>query len=302
MHPHFKTPDELLKLGAKRRLDSNRLPVRGKKRMEATGSQREKKLIEKKQDQIEDILTEERLAKLSHLSRGEWNDQTLVAEIHYKKGSHWNYFGFPKGEIEILQPEEAVYLIEIGALELYYKGLPLSLQEAYSIILSKTFPIYKYQVYCHLLRLGFIVKRHLPARFKVNKETKSKLQPDHDVTEDYPIPLVTPMDAETTDKILNKLQVVKSTKMEEVTTKSGSKMEDTIDFDVYLPNANFKKVNFGLPNIAVKVSRYDDPFPDSSCIAKLINLCEAVPLKWALNENGDITFYSFDDMEIPVVS
>ncbi|EDV28362.1 uncharacterized protein TRIADDRAFT_53950 [Trichoplax adhaerens] len=274
MHPHFKTPDELLKLGAKRRLDSNRLPVRGKKRMEATGSQREKKLIEKKQDQIEDILTEERLAKLSHLSRGEWNDQTLVAEIHYKK----------------------------GALELYYKGLPLSLQEAYSIILSKTFPIYKYQVYCHLLRLGFIVKRHLPARFKVNKETKSKLQPDHDVTEDYPIPLVTPMDAETTDKILNKLQVVKSTKMEEVTTKSGSKMEDTIDFDVYLPNANFKKVNFGLPNIAVKVSRYDDPFPDSSCIAKLINLCEAVPLKWALNENGDITFYSFDDMEIPVVS
>lgn len=61
---YYPRPDELLALGAKRRKDSNRLPVRGKKRLEATGCQREKQLIHKKQDQSQAILAEERLIKL----------------------------------------------------------------------------------------------------------------------------------------------------------------------------------------------------------------------------------------------
>lgn len=48
--------------------------------------------------------------------------------------------------------------------------------------------------------------------------------------------------------------------------------------------------------------RYEDPFPSGSSIAKLISNCKPIPLKWALNDNGDVTFYSFDEMDIPVMN
>ncbi len=47
-------------------------------------------------------------------------------------------------------------------MEIYNGGMPLSLQEAYPTLLGAgRVPVEHYQVYAHLSRFGFIVRRHL---------------------------------------------------------------------------------------------------------------------------------------------
>uniref|UniRef100_A0A670XTU6 tRNA splicing endonuclease subunit 54 n=1 Tax=Pseudonaja textilis TaxID=8673 RepID=A0A670XTU6_PSETE len=68
--------------------------------------------------------------------------------------------GFTQHGKQCLLPEEALYLLECGSLQLFYKDLPLSVQEAYEELLSpKSVSLLKYQVYSHLKRLGYIVLR-----------------------------------------------------------------------------------------------------------------------------------------------
>ena len=49
-----------------------------------------------------------------------------------------------------------------GVLEIYHGGVPLSLQQAYGILLAcGDLRVDQYQVYAHLCRLGYIVRRHV---------------------------------------------------------------------------------------------------------------------------------------------
>jgi hypothetical protein len=45
-------------------------------------------------------------------------------------------------------------------MEVQYKGLPLSIQEAYRCFLNSTITLEQYQVYSHLRRLGYVIVRH----------------------------------------------------------------------------------------------------------------------------------------------
>jgi len=45
-------------------------------------------------------------------------------------------------------------------VQVWYEGLPLSIQEAYSIMLEDTVSLEYYQVYAHLRRIGYVVIRH----------------------------------------------------------------------------------------------------------------------------------------------
>ena len=44
--------------------------------------------------------------------------------------------------------------------EVFYKGVALSIQEAYSLFLKASLELEEYQVYAHLRRLGYVVLRH----------------------------------------------------------------------------------------------------------------------------------------------
>ncbi|CAI9533262.1 unnamed protein product [Staurois parvus] len=84
--------------------------------------------------------------------------------------------GFTKEGRQCLLPEEALYLLECGTIQLFYRDRPLSVQEAYEKLLSGgsvTLP--RYQVYSHLKRLGYIVTRFNPGSVKTPYERQINL-------------------------------------------------------------------------------------------------------------------------------
>ncbi|XP_061761650.1 tRNA-splicing endonuclease subunit Sen54 isoform X2 [Nerophis ophidion] len=61
---------------------------------------------------------------------------------------------------QCLLPEEALYLMECGSVQVFYQDLPLSIQDGYERFLSPdTVTLQQYQVFGHLKRLGFVVHR-----------------------------------------------------------------------------------------------------------------------------------------------
>jgi len=47
-----------------------------------------------------------------------------------------------------------------GSLEVYWSGVALSMETAYSLLLGDTIPLHLYHVFAHLCRFGYIVHRH----------------------------------------------------------------------------------------------------------------------------------------------
>ncbi|XP_076153804.1 tRNA-splicing endonuclease subunit Sen54 isoform X2 [Alosa pseudoharengus] len=68
---------------------------------------------------------------------------------------------------QYLLPEEALYLMECGNLQVFHHKLPLSIEEAYEKLLSSERPglisLQQYQVFGHLKRLGYVVNRFDPS-------------------------------------------------------------------------------------------------------------------------------------------
>ncbi|XP_054616617.1 tRNA-splicing endonuclease subunit Sen54 isoform X2 [Dunckerocampus dactyliophorus] len=68
--------------------------------------------------------------------------------------------GFSASGKQCLLPEEALYLMECGSVQVFYQDLPLSIQDGYERLLSSsTVSLQQYQVFGHLKRLGFVVHR-----------------------------------------------------------------------------------------------------------------------------------------------
>ncbi|XP_043090471.1 tRNA-splicing endonuclease subunit Sen54 isoform X2 [Puntigrus tetrazona] len=72
--------------------------------------------------------------------------------------------GFSERGKQYLLPEEALYLMECGSVQVFYRDLPLSIQEGYELFLSHgTVTLHQYQVFGHLKRLGYVVNRFDPS-------------------------------------------------------------------------------------------------------------------------------------------
>lgn len=273
-----------------------------------------------------DVLKEERIHKKGNLSVGTWNPGEQVVEVSVTKGPHWQHFGQKKGGKMLLKPQEALFLLEQGTIELYFGGLPMSFQQAFMSMLSEEFSPDHYLVYAYFLRLGFTVLQHSTrnvgqlSRKTVTFTEKSKEESvensNGDISigdkpvksspvshlwnsEDGVTPLVRPEDAVSTAAILSKLQVVKNQRMHSADTQSGQNSSLQIVFDVYQPGVNFKKSNPGPPDFCITVCRYSDMPPSLASMNSLSQQCHPVPLKIALVDGGNILFYSILDVDSP---
>ncbi|XP_035890018.1 tRNA-splicing endonuclease subunit Sen54 isoform X2 [Phyllostomus discolor] len=82
------------------------------------------------------LLAEERVERLGSLVAAEWRPE--------------------EGLVELKSPA--------GSIQLFYEDLPLSVQEAYQLLLSEdTVTFLQYQVFSHLKRLGYVVRRFQPS-------------------------------------------------------------------------------------------------------------------------------------------
>ncbi|KAH9498866.1 tRNA splicing endonuclease 54 [Bulinus truncatus] len=149
--------NDLFKYRVKR--DSTIPAKGGQKDYEPDGSWMQTKALEVFMQERSTILSEPRVEKLKSLVQGEWDNSKCLVTIS-KPGKFWAQMGFTDNRRNWLFPEEALFLMEANALEVYDGNIPLSIQEAYTKFLGSDVSIEEYQVFSYLRRLGFVVQRH----------------------------------------------------------------------------------------------------------------------------------------------
>lgn len=107
-------------------------------------------------------LSAHRVTAEKSLSKGEWRSATGLVHITIQKGGHWQIHGHCHQQQLYLLAEEAVFLMEKGALEVVScsENVPITLQEAYHSLIGHM-PLEQYLVYAWLKRAGYVVKRTL---------------------------------------------------------------------------------------------------------------------------------------------
>ncbi|KAG5833020.1 hypothetical protein ANANG_G00297420 [Anguilla anguilla] len=142
---------------------SHKIPLRGQKDFIPDGSEQQRQRLERSLQEHWDLLSEERVERLGSLVKGLWIPQEGVVELQSPAGKFWQTMGFSERGKQFLLPEEALYLMECGSVQVFYRDLPLSIQDGYERFLSQeTVSLQQYQVFGHLKRLGYIVSRFDP--------------------------------------------------------------------------------------------------------------------------------------------
>ncbi|KAM4031479.1 tRNA-splicing endonuclease subunit Sen54 [Anomaloglossus baeobatrachus] len=155
------------------------LPQRshGQKDFLPDGSQIQKEKLQICRAEQWELLGEERVERLGSLGRGVWKPEEDLVELTLPAGKFWQTVGFTEGGRQCLWPEEAVYLLECGTIQLFYREIQLSVQEAYERLLSRgPVTLLHYQVYSHLKRLGYIVTRFDPSSIQLPYERQINLE------------------------------------------------------------------------------------------------------------------------------
>ncbi|VVC88991.1 unnamed protein product, partial [Leptidea sinapis] len=150
-----------------------KLPERGSKDVRPSGTLLEQKQIESALEARKSFISVERIEKRGNLSRAEWKNELMLAEVIHKVGGHWQYLGHNVGKKLYLEPEEILYLMESNCLQLTYNGVTVSLQQAYTLLMKGNISLLQYKVYASLSRMGYKVIRHkIPAKIEASTENK----------------------------------------------------------------------------------------------------------------------------------
>ena len=159
------------------------IPKRGEKDFEPTGFGGQSKALALSRDALFSAIRTERAHSSRSLSTATWDPVLRRAFVFVQRGQSCTHVGatqrrtLPDGRTAThleLFPEEAVYLIERGALDCrvnhtpgtipsedaHATCLPLSVAQAYAQLLGHDgATLARYQIYAYLKRLGYIVQR-----------------------------------------------------------------------------------------------------------------------------------------------
>ncbi|XP_013865712.1 tRNA-splicing endonuclease subunit Sen54 [Austrofundulus limnaeus] len=139
---------------------SHKIPVRGQKDFFPNDSEEQKQRLQQSLDEHWSLISEERVERLGSLVKATWIPSEQIVELQTPAGKFWQTMGFSANGKQYLLPEEALYLMECGNVLVFYKELPLSIQDGYEKFLSSdTLSLQQYQVFGHLKRLGYVVHR-----------------------------------------------------------------------------------------------------------------------------------------------
>ncbi|XP_068211485.1 uncharacterized protein [Palaemon carinicauda] len=138
------------------------LPSWGAKESEVSGSWVEEKQVAARLQDRHELISEIRLARKDQLATGTWIDNSKMVLLTHQTGTFWEYMGVETDIGRCLYPEEALYLIEMGELEVMHGEMPLSMQAAQSVMLLDEYHLDLYLVYSHLARSGCKIVRHQP--------------------------------------------------------------------------------------------------------------------------------------------
>ncbi|XVF75761.1 hypothetical protein PTKIN_Ptkin13bG0213200 [Pterospermum kingtungense] len=220
------------------------------------------------------------------ISKAVWVDDLAMAEVVEKKGKMWVTMGIVRSGNTYCFIEETLFLIEIGALHLLdEKGICLSLKEVYDkLSFEKSGCFWElFEVYRHLKSLGYVVGRHgIPWSVKGQKTKAGNctLQGSQERNE------LLEMDSKDNNTIIELFHNMQITEVSPA-------------FDVFLPNSKFRKSSPGDPSFVVYLSRGTPPSRVE--IEALERKHGPIALKFCHVENGRVSFFSFDRVELAVL-
>ncbi|XP_048042600.1 tRNA-splicing endonuclease subunit Sen54 isoform X1 [Megalobrama amblycephala] len=160
VYQELLSPSELFEARSR----SHKIPVRGQKDFLPDGSEKQTARLQQSLDEHWTLLAEERVERLGNLVKAVWIPEETLVELQSPAGKFWQTMGFSERGKQYLHPEEALYLMECGNVQVFHRDLPLSIQEGYERFLScETVTLHQYQVFGHLKRLGYVVNRFDPS-------------------------------------------------------------------------------------------------------------------------------------------
>ena len=142
----------------------------------------------KSRDEWMQLASAPRVVASRTLSVGLFREDIERVELTVQKGSHFKSVGyFDKAEQKtMLYPEEALLLMDKGVIEVYYNGVPLTLQEGYVHLLPKGMSIAVLTVFLHLRRIGYIARWHARPIIAPQSLPTQQPTPDTPAAQDTP--------------------------------------------------------------------------------------------------------------------
>ncbi|XP_076642399.1 tRNA splicing endonuclease subunit 54 [Halictus rubicundus] len=148
------------------------LPKTGMKQFEPDDSWLQNMQIEKGLKSRKNLIAVERVDRISQLASAEWLPLQKRARVKKYSGQDWGNYGLEKNCALYLLPEEALFLLETNCLELIWNDVPLSIQQAYELLIDNVeCTLEEYRVYSHLARYGYRIQRFI---YNTDKNMKSE--------------------------------------------------------------------------------------------------------------------------------
>ncbi|MCJ1380452.1 tRNA-splicing endonuclease subunit sen54 [Xylographa soralifera] len=144
------------------------LPRRGEKDFESYGTTSQQDALSRSRAAMHDALSYPRIHTPKSQIIAVYNPQTGRTAVNHPKGPHMRTMGKAEADGRLyLLPEEALYLVERGNLDLRWPvaegdedNMPMSLQSAYAAFIgSLGLTLERYSVYAGLKRNGYAVQR-----------------------------------------------------------------------------------------------------------------------------------------------
>ena len=135
----------------------------GQKRLNPTGSWVESKQVDARIRNLIHSVSRPKVAQKGQLSEAVWDCDMRKALVSKSCGKYWTWMGHMHEDCLYLRSEEALFLLESNSLELTYKNVAMSVQQAFQLLISNKnsdCTLESYLTYSRLVRLGYKVLRH----------------------------------------------------------------------------------------------------------------------------------------------
>lgn len=220
-------------------------------------------------------------------SKACWKEELGMAEIVSNKGRMWTTTGIARGGKIYIFLEDILFLAEIGALHLLDdedKCIPL--EDIYKKVAKGVggSSWESFEVYRHLKSLGYIIKRHgVCWSMKRNKSVPASVESESGSQR------IINNGNEDISSITETTELFRAMQINELRPV----------FDVYPPNSKFRKSNPG--NLIFVLCINTGNPPTKKQIEDLEGKCEGISLKFCYVEHGRVSFFSFNQIELPVL-